>query len=453
MAERIIIVEDDPGVRFFLEEALGGEGYFPFSFESYEEARDAMNQGIALVIIDIRLPGIDGLTAIDDIRVRTDAPILVITAHGTKKNALEAIRRGAADFFVKPIALDELKVMVKRTIATRKLEKELAQLRDKETVEAEFHGVIGKSREMRAIFRDVEKIADKDVTVLVTGETGTGKEEIAGLMHRLSGRKGALVIVNCASIPDALLESELFGFEKGAFTGAHQQKPGKFEMAEGGSIVLDEIGEMSPYLQAKLLRVVEAREVERLGDTRRRKVNIRVAATTNRELSREMKEGRFREDLFFRLSQIHIHVPPLRERIDDIVPLSNHFLGRMSREDGVLYRIDDQVGRILLGYAWPGNTRELLNVLKRASILCEKGLITEDDLPLYLKSGEDLTACVLPGKSLDEAISDFEKQHIVEALKETKGSQAKAAKLLGISERSMWYRVKKYAIETGPEGA
>jgi len=446
MHEKVIIIEDDAGVRFFLEEALKSEGYTPLSFESYEDALPAMSNDTDLIIMDIKLPGIDGLSAIDNIKRAIDVPILIITAYGTKKNAMEAIKKGAADFFIKPIALNELKVVVKRTLGTRKLKKEVASSKEEELKDYIFHGVVGKHESMRDIFRSVERFADKDITVLITGETGAGKEEIAKLIHNLSKRKGKLITVNCASIPDNLLESELFGYEKGAFTGAAQQKQGKFELADGGTIVLDEIGEMSPYLQAKLLRVIETKEIERLGDVKKRKIDARIIATTNKDITKEIKEGRFREDLYFRLAQIHITVPPLRERKEDIPILIETYLLAFSKDSGEFKHIDKDVCDLLTEYDWPGNVRELVNSIKRAVIMCDGNHITLDDLPLHLKNKRRLDANTYSDTLLDDAISATEKQMIIDALKKTKGSQVKAAKLLGISERSMWYRVKKYGI-------
>jgi len=447
MSEKIIIVEDDAGVRFFLEEALKEEGYRIKAFESYEDASSSIAKDTDLVIMDIKLPGIDGLTAIEDIKKRTDVPILIITAYGTKKNAMDAIQRGATDFFVKPIALDELKVMVKRVLGTQKLKKELEISKEEEIGQSIFHGVIGKSDSMKGIFKNIEKFADKDITVLITGETGAGKEAVGRLIHDLSKRSKDFVVVNCASIPDNLLESELFGYEKGAFTGAVQSKQGKFELAHGGTIVLDEIGEMSPYLQAKLLRVIETKEIERLGDVKKRKVDVRIMATTNRNLELEMKEGRFREDLYYRLAQIHLIVPPLRERRDDILVLIENLLLDISKDTGRLVRIADDAHRLLLNYPWPGNVRELINVIKRAAIMCDADRITLDDLPLHLRGEHPLASISYSDKSLDEAISELERRMIIDALKKTRGLQAKAAKLLGISERSIWYRIKKYSID------
>ena len=447
MNEKIIIIEDDSGVRFFLEEALKGEGYRVLSFESFEDAQPSIDIQTGLIIMDIRLPGIDGLTAIDQIKTKVNAPVLIMTAYGTKKNALEAVERGATDFFVKPVALDELKIVVKRTLNKRELSRELEQRKRKTLSDSEFYGVIGKSEPMKEVFRTVAKIADKNISVLITGETGTGKEVIANLIHRLSGRQGSFVVVNCASIPDNLLESELFGYEKGAFTGAAQQKQGKFELADRGTLVLDEIGEMSPYLQAKLLRVIENREIERLGGTKNKKINIRIIATTNRDLVEEMKAGNFREDLFFRLSQMHIHVPPLRVRKEDIEILIDRTLMNVFEKSEDAVEIDEETRNKLIAYNWPGNVRELINVVKRAAIMCENKHITIDDLPLHLRGNYSFKEVkTFSDKSLDEAISELEKNMIIDALKVTKGQQARAAKILGISERSMWYRVKKYDI-------
>jgi two-component system, NtrC family, response regulator AtoC len=448
MNENVVIVEDDPGVRFFLEEALKGEKYSVSSFASYEEATQAIDKSTDLVIMDISLPGMDGLSATSDLKQKSDVPILIITAYGTKKNALEAIKRGATDFFIKPILLDELKIILKRVLGMRRLKKEVESLKEKEFEGHVFHGVIGRSPQMKDIFRQIEKIADKDLTVLITGETGTGKEEVAKLIHTLSKRKGGFVIVNCASIPDNLLESELFGYEKGAFTGAVQQKQGKFETADKGTLVLDEIGEMSPYLQAKLLRAVEKQEVEHLGSTKTYKVDIRVVSTTNRVMDTQIKEGKFREDLFFRLAQIHIQVPPLRERREDIAVLIDYVLHNLQKDKGKILSVSDEARAILLQYKWPGNVRELIGIIRRAAIMCESDMIIVDDLPLHLRGDYSLASqTTYSDNLLDAAISELEKNMIVDALKKTQGSQAKAAKILGISERSMWYRVKKYEID------
>lgn len=448
MSERIIIIEDDPGVRFFLEEALKGEGYRVNAFESYEAAYRSIGNNTDLVVMDISLPGLDGLSATSAIKARQDVPILIITAYGTKKNALEAIKRGATDFFVKPILLDELKVVLKRVLGTRRLKKEVELLREKELENHVFHGVVGKSPQMNDIFREAEKIAGKGLNVLITGETGSGKEEIAKLVHILSKRKGQFVVVNCASIPDNLLESELFGYDKGAFTGATQQKAGKFEVAHGGSIVLDEIGEMSPYLQAKLLRVVEKQEIEHLGSTKPNKVDIHVISTTNRVLENEIQEGKFREDLFFRLSQIHIHVPPIRERREDIQVLVDYVLRNIENDTGRVLMVSAEAMKVLVDYPWPGNTRELIGTIKRASVMCDGDVIGLDDLPLHLRTEQFLSGSVNSYTLLDDAISALEKTMIIDALKRSNGSQTKAARLLGISDRSMWYRVKKYEIGT-----
>jgi DNA-binding NtrC family response regulator len=444
--EKILIVEDDKGVRFFLEQALKDEGYEVIGKESFEDALSLIDGALSLIIMDIKLPGIDGLSAIEEIKKRVDVPIIVVTAFGTKKNALQAIEKGATDFFTKPIPLEELRIVVKRALKRKSIEEELQKRKEEALKEKEFEGFIFASEAMKEILKTVQKIAPTDLSVLITGETGVGKEIIATIIHRLSGRKGEFVAVNCASIPENLLESELFGYEKGAFTGATIQKKGKFELAEGGSILLDEIAEMGFPLQAKLLRVIEKKEIERLGGLKPKPIDVRVLATTNREMEEEIKKGRFREDLYHRLSQIHIHIPPLRERKEDIEALLERFLIDLSKERGLSLRLEEKAKKILMDYPFPGNVRELRNMLRSASFLCEGGVISVDDLPLYIRGGASFSS--KSKGSLDESISQVERKMIEEALKKAKGNQRRAAKILGISERSMWYRVKKYGIST-----
>lgn len=449
MAGKILIIEDDEGVRFFLEEALKEDGYEVVAVSSFEEAEVYLGGKVDLLILDIMLPGLDGLSAIDRIKgIDKTLPIIVITAYGTKKNALEAVERGAVDFFIKPIPLQELKIVVKRTLGRRLLQEELESKRREWLSRYEFEGVIGASPAMKEIFKTVQRIADKDLSILITGETGVGKEVIAELIHRLSGRKGEFVVVNCASIPENLLESELFGYDKGAFTGATKEKAGKFELANKGTIVLDEIGEIGINIQAKLLRAIEKKEIERLGGTAKKRIDVRVIGITNRPIERAIEEGRFREDLYHRISQIHIHVPPLRERKEDLEVLIEKFLFDLSKEKGVILKLDRDARGLLLEYFWPGNIRELINVLKRAAFLSEGDLITLDDLPLYLRERKDRSLeMAFYEQGLDERISKIEKEMIIEALRKTEKRQVDAAKLLGIKERSLWYRIKKYGIK------
>ncbi|MCS7280756.1 MAG: sigma-54 dependent transcriptional regulator [Desulfobacterota bacterium] len=443
--KEIILIEDDSGVRFFIEEALRREGHRVLSFESYEKASSSIKEDTDLVLIDIKLPGIDGLSAIEEIKRFTDAPIIVITAYGTKKNAMLAIEKGAIDFFVKPISLEELKVVVKRALAKREIEKE-AKLKKKEWHDATtYHGIVVKSEMMKEVIRLAERVAETDVPVLITGETGVGKEVVARLIHKLSNRKGEFVPVNCASIPETLLESELFGFEKGAFTGAVREKKGKFELAEKGTLFLDEIGEMGPNLQAKILRVVETKELERLGSTKKVKLDVRIISATNKNLIEAMGEGKFRPDLYYRLSGVVIDVPPLRKRKEDIGPLIDHFLLELEKDLGRKLGISKEAKEYLLNYAWPGNVRELLACLKSAVSVSEDGYVTLEDLPIHMR--ERTKKHYTEGTSLDEQIEELERKRIIEALKATKGNQKKAASILGISERSIWYRIKKHGID------
>lgn len=446
MQKKIMIIEDDKGIGFFLKEALGEEGYNISVFESVEDAIPALSRDTDLIILDIKLPGMDGLTAIDLIKRITDIPVIISTAYGTRKNAQEAMKKGADDFFVKPVPLEELKVVVSRTIKRYEIKREIEIQKAKKYEDQQFKGVVGVSPKMKEIFRVVKRIADKDITLMITGETGVGKEVIASLIHELSGRKGAFVAVNCASIPDTLLESELFGYEKGAFTGATKDKLGKIEVANNGTLLLDEIGEMSVYLQAKMLRFVEQKEIERLGGTKGRPVNVRIISATNKDLKEEISKGRFREDLYYRLAGAHINIPPLRERKEDMGLLIEYFIEEMEREYKQRLRLDEAAMDFLLGYDWPGNIRELKAVIKSAAAICENGLITYEDLPLHMLSTQD-KGDLMFNAQLDVLIERFERDRLIEALKRTKGRQKQAAELLGITERSIWYRIKKHNID------
>ncbi|HAA47597.1 MAG TPA: two-component system response regulator [Synergistaceae bacterium] len=454
MNERIIIIEDDQGVRFFLEEALKGEGYKVSSFESYEDAVKSISNGTGLVIMDISLPGMDGLSATTDIKKKHDVPILIITAYGTKKNALEAIKRGATDFFVKPILLDELKVMLKRILGTRKLKKEVGQLREKEMENHVFRGVVGKSFQMKEIFKEVEKVAGKGLSILVTGETGVGKEEIAKLILLLSRRKGEFVVVNCASIPDNLLESELFGYEKGAFTGARTEgRKGYFDEAHEGTILLDEIGDSSLSVQSKLLRVLESGTFKRVGGTKNVKVDVRIISSTNQDPAGLIEQKKFREDLFFRLNAFTIQLPPLRERREDIELLVNYFLKIGGAADKPKYRFSREALQILYAYHWPGNVRELKGVVSYAVNMTQSPVINPGSLPNFLfsdKTGQNRVSTpsaepARPSFNLMEAIRDLERRLISEVLA-TAPNKSEAIKMLGISRRTFYLKLKEYGL-------
>jgi len=446
MSYKLLIVEDDNTMRFALTELFSQRGYEVVEAADAETGLHILSeQEIDLVIMDIKLPGISGLDALSRIHeIDVSIPVILITAYGDKKKALEALRKGAYDYFTKPFKMEEIEVVIKRALEKRQLEKEIRALRQQIDVEYEFKEIIGQSEPMKQVFNLIKKVLDTDVTVLITGESGTGKELVASVLHHHSPRRNKPFIkINCAAIPETLLESELFGHEKGAFTGAVTSKPGKFELAHEGTIFLDEIGEMPISTQAKILRVLQEREFERVGGTKTIKVNVRIIASTNRDLWKAVQEKTFREDLYFRLNVVNIHLPPLKERKEDIPLLVEHFIKKHNvKFNKKVMGITQEALGLLYQYHWPGNVRELENYIERAVLLAPGKLITSKELPYHLlgipeEAGE---------KNLDEIIEGIEKKLIIDALRKTQGVQTRAAQILGISERSLWHRVKKYGI-------
>ena len=447
MFKKVIVVEDEENMRFVIVEALKKKGCDVEEAASAEEALGKI-EGYRpdLVITDIRLPGMSGLEAMERIKgIDSLLPIIVITAFGSKEMAWEAIKMGAYDFFTKPFKLAEMEVVVDRTLEKRRLLIELREL--KEGIEAgyRFGNIIAQSGNMREVLKLITRVAGTDATVLIAGESGTGKELAAEAIHHHSRRReGALVKLNCAAIPEGLLESELFGHERGAFTGAVGKKIGKFELADQGTIFLDEIGDMGPLSQAKVLRVLQEKTIERVGGIHTVHVDVRVIAATNKNLSHEVREKRFREDLYFRLNTFPIVLPPLRERKEDIPLLTEQFLKKSGKRAGVEVRgISHEALDYLRRYDWPGNVRELENCIERAVIMAGEGLITPVHLPPYLLSSS-VPRDLFP---LDETLAKIEKEILLEALQKSGGVQSRAAKILGISERSLWHRVKKYRID------
>jgi len=393
----------------------------------------------------------DGLDAIPRCReLPPDTPIIVMTAHGTRQTAMDAITRGAYDFFTKPLKMDEFQVVVARALDRRRLQKQVKALRDSQP--SGLEGLIGQSEALKRVVDMAHRAAPTDLTILVQGESGTGKEVLTRAIHRLSVRKDEpFVPVNCAAIPEGLLESELFGHERGAFTGAVRARPGRFELAKEGTLFLDEIGDMPLSMQAKILRVLQEREFERVGGTRTMTADVRVIAATHRDLDAAVAQGTFRQDLFYRLQGVGIVLPPLRERVDDLPLLATHLLERaaqrLTRQPAVL---SPEALRCLWTYPWPGNVRELQHVLEGAMVLSD-GVIRSDHLPPAIQRAAQarpaaLTGPVLSG-SLDEALEEWERRMILDALQQTQGVQARAARILGVSERSLWYRIKKLGIQ------
>ncbi len=433
--DKLLIVDDDLQVRVALYEVLKHEGYDVVSVEGGEEAIMRLSRDrFSAVITDVKMPGMNGLDVLRSVnRISPGTPVLMVTAFGTVESAIEAMKEGAKDYILKPFSAEIIASTLKRVLSSRG---------DKGQME-----IVHSSRKIRELLDIARDIAPTPATVLITGESGTGKELFARFIHGVSDRSaGPFVAVNCASIPDGLLESELFGHEKGAFTGAISRKSGKFEMAHGGTMLLDEVGEMGLQLQAKLLRVLQEREIDRVGGKGPVPVNIRVIATTNRDLRKEVAEGRFREDLFYRLNVFPIVIPPLRERRDDIAPLAKYFLKIFCERDGKhISGISEEAMELLQAHDWKGNVRELENVMERGTLIGRGEELRPDDL-FY---GGDIR---ISRESVNElrhggTLKDMERKLIFKALKDTGGNKTKAAKVLGVSIRTLRNKLKEYSDE------
>ena len=458
MQESVLIVDDEQVSRFVLQEALLKRGYTVTQAEDAEEGlRKFKQQPSDLILLDIQLPGISGIEAIAKFKeIDPSVVILMITALSSKEMAIEAIKRGAYDFFGKPYKMEEMEIVVKRSLERRQLERDLRMLR--EQIGDAFHvqNIIGKSGAIEEVLRLISRVADTTATVLIWGETGTGKELIAQAIHQNSPRSDkTMVKLNCAGIPEGLLESELFGFEKGAFTGATERKIGKFEMADKGTIFLDEIGDMNLQAQAKILRILQEMEFERLGGTKPITIDVRVIAATNKDLSQTVKEQAFREDLFHRLNLFSVRKPALRERIEDVPILAEHFLEGANASFGrAVGAISSEAMNQLIEYRWPGNIRELKNTIERAVLIADGETLTSKTLPPHIsKQVDDRPSASAPTttQDLNETVKNVERQLILDALERSDGVQRKAAKMLGITERVLWYKVKKYEIKVSEE--
>ncbi|MEE9515257.1 MAG: sigma-54 dependent transcriptional regulator [Candidatus Brocadiales bacterium] len=449
MTDKILVVDDEQSILFFMKEALTKKGYQVNSATSAETGISKVKQdAFSLIVLDVRLPGMSGIDAIKKFRgLDPLIPIIIMTAYGSRDLAIRAVQEGAYDFFTKPIKLDEFLIVLKRALEKRRLELEISQLEERIKKKYKYETIVGSSGVMQEVFTIVYKVAETDSSVIIYGESGTGKELIAQAIHAQSTRReGPFVKLNCVAIPEGLLESELFGHEKGSFTGAVAQKKGKFELANGGTIFLDEIGDMTLATQAKILRVLQEREFERVGGTKTVQVDVRIIAATNKDLQKAVEQKQFREDLYFRLNVVPVYLPPLRERKEDIPLLVEHFL------EGVGERVKKHISGVtpdaldmLVAYNWPGNVRELENCIERSAVVSNGDLITKDCLPLYIVTGEK--AEPLSKGSIEEILVSTEKKLILDALSQSGGVQAKAARRLGITERSLWHRIKKYNIK------
>jgi two-component system nitrogen regulation response regulator GlnG len=469
--KKILIVDDEPNVHYSFRKVFS-EDYCILSASSGEEAIELLNEEIPdLVIMDIRMPGMGGLAVLKKIKIMEPRlHVIVMTAYGTMETAVEAIRLGAYDYTLKPFDIDWMKTTISNALSMTEMMKRNVTISPSQDHEPNGDLMVGDSPEMQEVYKSIGQVAGKDITVILTGESGTGKELVARAIYRHSMRKDRpFMAMNCAAIPDNLLESELFGYEKGAFTDARLKKIGKLEQLNGGTIFLDEIGDMSLSLQAKMLRVLQEMAFERLGGNETIKVDIRVIAATNMDLKRAIAEGKFREDLYYRLNVASIHLPPLRERKEDIPDLVRYFIKKSKAElKKEVKDIDSLALKALMGYLWPGNVRELENIIKKAIVTCKSEVIFFEDLsfgegingvhPLG-KEGEPIKGLsdsldkfldrlfFLSSKENLDAISYMEKMLIVTAMKRTEGNQVKAAGLLGINRNSLRRRMEKYGIK------
>lgn len=444
----ILVIDDEKNIREGLSAALELEGY---SVRLAADGREGLAQiekgDIDLVITDLRMPGISGEEVLARVRGESPGiPVIVLTGHGSIDTAVDAMRNGAYDFLTKPLSLDRLTLIVKRALAGRELEIRHSSLQQELDAKTSFESIIGKSAEMQRIFQMVRKAADSKASVLITGESGTGKELIANALHNLSPRKDKPFIkVHCAALSESLLESELFGHEKGAFTGAAARKRGRFELANGGTIFLDEIGEINQNVQIKILRVLQDKRFERVGGEETLEVDVRVIAATNRNLEEEILQGRFREDLFYRLNVVHIQVPPLRERKDDIPLMLNAFLDEFNRENNKsITGFDSRSRSALYKYDWPGNIRQLRNCVESAVVMCSGSQISLEDLPPTIRGAAEASVIQVPmGITLAEA----EKIIIQQNLAANQGNKSKTADVLDIGRKTLHRKLEEYQLE------
>lgn len=453
----ILVVDDEDSVRKLLSAVLRREGYQVITAVSGEEAIASFKADQPdLIIMDIRMPNIDGITAFKEMRqLRNQVPVILMTAYAAVETAVEAIKLGAFDYLIKPFDIEEVKLLTNRAIQLQKMSAKIVALNQQLVDSYRLDKIITNSPKMKELCRDIAKIAQSNASVLITGESGTGKELIANTIHYNSKRSsGPFIKINCGALPETLLESELFGHERGAFTGAVTRRSGRFEQADHGTLFLDEIGEISPSLQVKLLRVLQEREFERVGGNQTVKTDIRVLAATNRNLADMVKAGTFRQDLYYRLNVVCLSAPPLRERREDIELLAGFFLQKFAADnEKTIVGFEPEVLKLLENYNWPGNVRELANVVERAVIMSTGSTIFTEDLPgqLIADSGSGRTdALVLEkpqGSTLKEMIKKVESMLIKDALQRNQGNKLRTAKVLGMSRRSLLYKIQEYEIE------
>jgi DNA-binding NtrC family response regulator len=448
---RIFVFDDDADSLQSVAAALRRDGFEVLPFADPKEGLSRLSEeGGDAVVTDLRMPGLTGLDVLRHVtKSHPGVPVVVLTAYGTVEGAVEAVRTGASDFLLKPVEIPRLRAAVFKAVRERGMRREIDRLREEVGRPAGLEGIVGSSRTMEEVVRKIRLVAPTRMNVLVTGESGTGKELVARAIHRLSPRRDRPFLpLNCAAIPETLLEAELFGHEKGAFTGATAARPGKLESAEGGTLFLDEVGDISTAIQAKLLRAIEQKEVLRLGGSQVLRVDVRILAATNQDLKGKVEEKGFREDLFYRLNVFGIEVPPLRDRREDIPRLSEHFLARIGEENGVPpKRLSPEATKALLSYRWPGNVRQLRNALEAATLVSGGEVIVPGDFP------PEVTQGVIPPSAAgpiplppSRTLTEIERDAIRDALAKTGGNKTQAAMLLGIGLRTLHRKVKEYGI-------
>lgn len=451
----ILVIEDNETMLEGISRTLERMGHRVVGVPDGQQGLEVCRKGgIDLVIADYKMQPMDGMEVLERVkRMDEDIDVVIITAYGTIELAVEAMKKGASDFITKPFSPDELKVRIDKVLEFRRARQRSQRLADenlylRQEIEVQYGEMVGSSEKMKKVFEKIEKVARTDSSVIIYGESGTGKELVARALHyRSPRREGPFVKVNCAALAEGVLESELFGHEKGAFTGAIRRKKGKFELANTGTIFLDEVGDIPPAIQVKLLRVLQEKEIERVGGEGPIKVDVRIVAATNRDLPKMVEEGKFREDLFYRLHVIPIYLPPLRERKEDIPELVRHFLRKKCAQLGrKVPEVDPKALELLMEYDWPGNVRELENVLERAIVLCEGDRIGPSDLPLLVEREGDVLRVPEGEVPLPEMLESLERQLIERALEKARGVKAEAARILGIKTSTLYYKMEKYGM-------
>ena len=450
MKSKILVADDDLSLRKMLEAVLTDDGYDVKEADDGQHAIEAVeDQFYDLILMDIRMTRMGGIEALKRIKkLSPGIPIIIMTAYASVETAREALKSGAFDYLTKPLDIDELKLIIHRALRHHQLEQENRYLRERLDDRFDFSNIIGNSRAMKNLFETLAQVAPTEATVLITGESGTGKELIANAIHQNSPRcHKPMIKVNCAALPETLLESELFGHEKGAFTGAVSKNRGRFQLAHQSSLFLDEISEMSPATQAKILRALQEKEIEPVGGETTLKIDTRVITATNKKLENEIKEGRFREDLYYRLNVVRIEIPPLRDRHEDIPLLAEFFLKQYVEKNRKLIKgFTPRATDVLMRHNWPGNVRELENLVERAVIMTRGDMITQDDFPSIMTGKDTPVGIKNVGVSSGSTLKEAEKEIILRTLEETGGNRTHTAKILGISRRTLQLKLKEYGI-------